>query len=60
MQDNKYTQAFPDEDNDGLSKLEYAAIHIFAACYADRKNTLPSKDWVIAHAKELLDELEKE
>lgn len=49
-------------DSNGLTKLEYAAIHILASCCSDMEfnaNTHGIK-WAVQCANELFDELEKD
>lgn len=59
MTNNHYNEpAFPDKDNAGLTKLEYAVIHFCAAGMAagSRVDVLH----VIEKTKHLLDEIKKE
>lgn len=58
MANNHYNEpAFPDEKNNGLTKLEYAAIQLSVAyLYSTNRVEIPH---IIETAKQLLTELEK-
>lgn len=59
MTNNHYNEpAFPDGNNSGLTKLEYAAIHLCAS--AIEKGGLIYPEHCVQQAKKLLTELNKE
>lgn len=61
MTNNHYNEpAFPDGNNSGLTKLEYAAIHIYAGLASDPNITTIDYKNVVEKAFHLLTELKKE